>query len=338
MLYICLKRLSTYSPAQQKSTFDRLAFDCYLKGRRMPQAVKTLFEEIAAGCPSFKFNPYHDELGRFTFGPGGDDGDSDDEDNANSGSIIDEAASIFLNIFGAPAAHAEETENDDEPSDESESTANTQPGFLEKVRLLKSFQDDVKNQQFVEGEDPGAVELTYANGNDVIDAFTKNPLLMPDGVSLDNNIEMGMRMQGLPSFFDDTLTGKFFPEKEAVMISLFSSNQPMDYQKIYSNTDQINKTYIDFGNYNYGVTAAAAGYSLDQTLLAAGLRNLFSTMTNAPGEIVRTLWQSADKLQSLQNELNTLTNKLSGTDLNIPRDETLIRQGFGDYTADKVGE
>ena len=35
--------------------------------------------------PSFKFNPYHDDLGRFTFGPDGGGDDGSNEGDANNG-------------------------------------------------------------------------------------------------------------------------------------------------------------------------------------------------------------------------------------------------------------
>jgi hypothetical protein len=47
-----------------------------------------------------------------------------------------------------------------------------------------------------------------------------------------------------------------------------------DYQRTYSPSGKINREYINIGNYNYGVVAAAAGYTLDEAQAAAGLVNL----------------------------------------------------------------
>ena len=48
----------------------------------------------------------------------------------------------------------------------------------------------------------------------------------------------------------------------------------MDYQRAFGQPHDINQAYIDFGNYNYGAVAAAAGYSLLEAEFFAGLVNL----------------------------------------------------------------
>ena len=48
----------------------------------------------------------------------------------------------------------------------------------------------------------------------------------------------------------------------------------MDYQEIYGTDGKINRDYIDFGNYNFGVVAAAAGFSRKEAEIYAGLANL----------------------------------------------------------------
>jgi hypothetical protein len=69
----------------------------------------------------------------------------------------------------------------------------------------------------------------------------------------------------------------------------------MDYQRIYG------PTFIDFGNYNYGVVAAAAGYTEREALIAAGAYNFTG---------------NGDK---------------SGIYFNSPRNMQLIEAGFDDY-------
>jgi len=45
----------------------------------------------------------------------------------------------------------------------------------------------------------------------------------------------------------------------------------MDYQSAYGTSRQYNRDFVDFTNYNYGVVAAAAGYSRDDALAYAGM-------------------------------------------------------------------
>lgn len=51
----------------------------------------------------------------------------------------------------------------------------------------------------------------------------------------------------------------------------------MDYQRTYGSNGLINSTYIDFGNFNFGVVAAAMGYNQAQALAGAGLANLLGS-------------------------------------------------------------
>ena len=91
------------------------------------------------------------------------------------------------------------------------------------------------------------------------------------------------------------------------MIILFWRGRLMDYQAIYSNNNKINRRYIDFGNYNFGVVAAAAGYSLEESLLAAGIVNLTGTGRN------------------------------DGAMYNNPRNAYFIRRGYDDFVHERVG-
>lgn len=121
-LYRGLKGLSAYSYWMRKNIRDQIAFQCYLKGRPVPRRIDALFDEIAAGCPSFKFNPYHDELGRFTFAPGGPADDSNDDDTSSdgNGATIDQIDLYLQADFGirANAADIEEEEDVEKPEEE----------------------------------------------------------------------------------------------------------------------------------------------------------------------------------------------------------------------------
>jgi hypothetical protein len=97
------------------------------------------------------------------------------------------------------------------------------------------------------------------------------------------------------------------PIREAAMSALFLPGQPMDYQRVYGNNGLINRTFIGFGNYNFGVVAAAGGYSLNQALIGAGAANLLGTGSR------------------------------SGPYLNNPQNVPFITQGFNDYRAGLIG-
>ena len=51
----------------------------------------------------------------------------------------------------------------------------------------------------------------------------------------------------------------------------------MDYQRSYGSNGLISPTYIDFGNFNFGVVSAAMGYTQAQALAGAGLANLLGS-------------------------------------------------------------
>ena len=107
-LHSMLRKLASYPQDRIRGTFEKLVLDYRLRGQYMPADVKALWIEIAAGLPSFaKFNPYHDELGRFTFGSGGSDDDSDDIDDPPIQPVYPiETALMFL--FGGKAVGAAE--------------------------------------------------------------------------------------------------------------------------------------------------------------------------------------------------------------------------------------
>lgn len=85
---------------------------------------------------------------------------------------------------------------------------------------------------------------------------------------------IGEALKYLPSVFDGPAP-LVTPIRDAAMSALFFQNGFFDYQRKYSENGLINRTHIDFGNYNFGVVAAAAGYSLNQAFLGAGVANLF---------------------------------------------------------------
>jgi len=146
------------------------------------------------------------------------------------------------------------------------------------------------------------VPVTLTDGSVVIDPATGQPILMPNNVSLQDNVAFGQRLANLPSIMtgdiDTTYTGPVIspdtdidpnsvPAKEAAMMAAFMPDGTMDYQRIASSLQDsdgnilIDRNYINFGNFNYGVVAAAAGYSLDQALAAAGTLNFLHSISNS---------------------------------------------------------
>ena len=148
---------------------------------------------------------------------------------------------------------------------------------------------------------PGSKYVTLKDGSVVWSSFANQrrggPMLMPDGVSLAANIRRG---EEISDEHDDII------DQYKDMFDLFYRNRSMDYQRIYGTGGKINRDYIDFGNYNYGAVAAAAGLSWVETIGAAGLINLGG---------------AGDK---------------SGPLLNNPRNLAFIRRGFEDYRNGKI--
>jgi hypothetical protein len=60
----------------------------------------------------------------------------------------------------------------------------------------------------------------------------------------------------------------------AHMAKKFRRGGDWDYQRTFGSGGKVNPIYINIGNYNYGVVAAAAGYTLDEAQAATGIVNL----------------------------------------------------------------
>jgi hypothetical protein len=130
--------------------------------------------------------------------------------------------------------------------------------------------EDLPVQAEVPAVPDAPVPVVLSNGTVVQNPLTGGPLLQPAGVSLAQNAQIGRAISLLRSGF--SLPGT--PMREAAMAELFLPGQPMDYQRIYGNDGLINRSYIAFGNYNFGVVAAVAGYTKEEALLGAGAANL----------------------------------------------------------------
>ncbi len=105
------------------------------------------------------------------------------------------------------------------------------------------------------------------------------PMLMPADVSLEENAKRGEQIfaEYLAEIEERDISAAE-GMRRSTMVHLFHGAGEMDYQLIYSvNGRDANKDYIDIGNYNYGVIAAAAGIPLSEAIVGAGAYNLRGT-------------------------------------------------------------
>ena len=134
--------------------------------------------------------------------------------------------------------------------------------------------------------------LTLRDGSTVI-GYNGKPMAVPDGVSLENNAKWGVTIKDDGALKVPEMATRFCPKYGS-----------MDYQNQFSADKLINRRYVDVGNYNYGVVAAAAGYDLNHAYEYGAREN------NAPD---RTGYYGGNK-----------------------QSQAMIKQGFMDYARGKV--
>jgi hypothetical protein len=120
-------------------------------------------------------------------------------------------------------------------------------------------------------------QVTYSDGTSVIDPNTGTPYPMPDGMDIAANVKAAEN-------YDPDATDA---DKASSMIYWFSQGGPQDYQRPDGYIPALLfgdyvAMYRNVTNYNYGAVSAAMGYSLDETLTAAGLYNQMRGNTNLP--------------------------------------------------------
>ena len=106
------------------------------------------------------------------------------------------------------------------------------------------------------------VPVVLSDGTIVQNPRTGGDLLQPMGVSLSRNAFFGLLIGSLGT-----------PLTDFEMAALFMRGGSMDYQRLFGSSESTNRQFVDFGNYNYGVVAAAAGYYLQAAQAAAGYLN-----------------------------------------------------------------
>src|ERR1700733_9580181 len=78
----------------------RLANIYFLRCGRIPSRIKEIAKATAPENTAYKFNPNHDELGRFTFGPGAGDDATDNSDNNNQNAASDQLGNLLQSLLG----------------------------------------------------------------------------------------------------------------------------------------------------------------------------------------------------------------------------------------------
>jgi RHS repeat-associated protein len=107
------------------------------------------------------------------------------------------------------------------------------------------------------------VPTVLNNGATVQNPWTNGPLVKPASVSLTENANVGEYLSKRP-----------FGELTGGLVGLFARDGSEDYQRTAAQNGQsFDTTYADFGNFNFGVVAAAAGLTFEQAVVAAGLVN-----------------------------------------------------------------
>ena len=157
---------------------------------------------------------------------------------------------------------------------------------------------------------PGSKYVTLNGGTVLWTAPYKHlkggPMLVPADVSLSDNARVGQKI--LAAYNEDAKINSVIAAEisDAKMAKLFGRGGEMDYQRTYGSHDKINNDYVDVGNYNYGIVAAAAGYSWTYAAAAA-------TVVNWTG--------GGDKSGRLGSN---------------PRNLEIARRGYDDYKAGKI--
>ncbi len=151
----------------------------------------------------------------------------------------------------------------------------------------------------------GSKYVTLNDGSVLWSAYSNGGKGGP--MSLADNARVGQKIQAdyLESAKIDSSAAAGTSDR--TMISLFRRGGEMDYQRLYSKDSEINRDYIDIGNYNYGIVAAAAGYSWTSTKLFAGGANL-----GGSGEKSWREW------------------------FNDPRNLAMFKKGYEDYRAGRI--
>lgn len=168
----------------------------------------------------------------------------------------------------------------------------------------------------------GSQYVTLNDGSVVWSAYSNHgaggPMLMPADVSLAADAQQGEQLAAFyRSMSDSDLSGAPDYRNGAMAGWFFPGHGSKDYQSAYGNDGTYNRDYVDVTNYDYGVMAAAFGYSEDEALEYAGKVNRWSDLYE------QCLHGAAPK-------------DTSGPYGNKVRNAEMISRGYRDYATGRI--
>jgi hypothetical protein len=161
-------------------------------------------------------------------------------------------------------------------ADDARTSPDTSPSSTREYQVADSGQ--IMTDANVDNSDSSKNrQVSYVDGTSVIDPNTGKPYPMPEGMDIAANVKAA-------EDYDSDATDA---DKASSMIYWFSQGGPQDYQRPNGYIPALLfgdyvAMYRNATNYNYGAVSAAMGYSLDETLTAAGLYNQIRGNTNLP--------------------------------------------------------
>jgi len=169
----------------------------------------------------------------------------------------------------------------------------------------------------------GSKYVTLNDGSVVWSAYSNHekggPMLMPKDVSLAENVKAGQKIRD--TYYTESLADpdEAWSNSTIAMKRLFApSHGTMDYQSVYGSSIDYDKDYVDFTSYNYGVVAAAAGYSKTMALVYSGGANVGANV--------------ADRLRGSSDS----SRDTHGPFLNKVRNAEMIEKGYDDYKTGRI--
>jgi hypothetical protein len=205
--YSYMRKLAAFPFAAKKKVHELLQQYCYLKyGRTSPQ-INALFNELMYGLPYLsKFNPYHDELGRFTSGPGGngeEDNSTEDPDNEpldqstrkRAQAIYGETSGLIPELLN-PGTNPYNPSNWDSDSASQLEKARTYIGIVSERNPSVNFASpsDATNPIQMRAWNLSVEAATNAADGSLLDSRVTNFFLRQDGIGIQTPPWHGLHM------------------------------------------------------------------------------------------------------------------------------------------------
>jgi hypothetical protein len=272
-----------------------------------PEAVAKLVREPTLR----KYSPDQprDERGRWTEGSGSASGDADTKPTAAK--PVQVAANDTGTMSDAGGMLPAPTDSDGEVPAPPPGTGKVREYSPEEAAKLPP---PPAGSKYVTLNDGSVLWDGYLNGG------KGGPMLMPENVSLAADAKDGEQLRAsyealLQSAPD--AAGVFPGFREGAMLAWFvPGSGSKDYQSLDNERRNIDPKYVDMTNYNYGVVAAAAGYSKEEMLAAAGIVNVATDLVGRVRD---------DKPKDT-----------SGPEGNKVRNVDMMQKGYDDYVAGRI--